>query len=133
MKIAISCKHSLNNVVLIMYKPCLTTIFFHQVLLTFCWSENDMWTLPNGTFEWLEIYETITYFFFWTRIALRKGRKKYLLKYFNLYITLQSSFSWKNFALMKMDSYKVSHMIALLVGTIVSKFLLILNPEYTSV
>ena len=41
-----------------------------------------MWTLPNDTFEWLEIYEPITYFPFWTRISFWKGRKKYFLKYF---------------------------------------------------
>ena len=43
----------------------------------------DMWTLPNGTFEWLESYEPITYFPFLTRISFQKGRKKYFLKYFN--------------------------------------------------
>ena len=42
-----------------------------------------MWTLPNGTFEWLERYEPITYFPFLTRISFQKGRKKYFLKYFN--------------------------------------------------
>ena len=42
-----------------------------------------MWTLPNGTFEWLESYEPITYFPFLTRISFQKGRKKYFLKYFN--------------------------------------------------
>ena len=129
MKTAISCKHSLNNVVFIMYKPSLihftTQIFFikffpHLVgrkvkhLATMQtivsegqsrvkkrgstndyaglpWSKTglkkwsrDMWTLPNGTFEWLGIYEPITYFPFWTRISFRKGRKKHFLKYFNL-------------------------------------------------
>ena len=40
----------------------------------------DMWTLPNGTFEWMEIYDPITYFPFWTRISFRKVRKKYFIK-----------------------------------------------------
>ena len=35
--------------------------------------------------------------------------------------TLQSSFSWRNFTVMRMDSHKVRYMIALLVSTIVSK------------
>ena len=48
----------------------------------------DMWTLPNGTFEFLEIYEPITCFPFWTRISFLKGRKNYLLKYYNLYINV---------------------------------------------
>ena len=47
----------------------------------------DVWTLPNGTFEWLEIYEPIT-FLFWMRICFRIGRKKYFLKYFNLNINV---------------------------------------------
>ena len=51
------------------------------------WSR-DMWTLPNGTFEWLESHETITYFPFLTRISFRKGRKKYFLKYFILNINV---------------------------------------------
>ena len=46
----------------------------------------DMWTLPNGTFEWLDIYEPITYFPIWMRISFRKGRKKNVLKFFNLNI-----------------------------------------------
>ena len=33
-----------------------------------------MWTLPNGTFEWLEICEPITYFPSLTRISFHKGR-----------------------------------------------------------
>ena len=45
-------------------------------------------TLPNGTFEWLESYEPITYFPFLTRISFRKGRKKYFLKHFNLNINV---------------------------------------------
>ena len=48
----------------------------------------DMLTLPNDTFEWLEIYEPITYCLFLTRISFRKGRKKYFLKYFNLNINV---------------------------------------------
>ena len=48
----------------------------------------DMWTLPNGTFEWLESHEPITYFPFLTRISFRKGRKKYFLKYFILNINV---------------------------------------------
>ena len=51
------------------------------------WSR-DMWTLPNGTFQWLEIYEPIAYFPFWTRISFRKGRKKYFVKYFDLNINV---------------------------------------------
>ena len=35
--------------------------------------------------------------------------------------TLQSSFSWRNFTVMRMDSHKVRYMIALLASTIVSK------------
>ena len=34
----------------------------------------DMRMLPNGTFDWLEIYEPITYFPFSTRISLYKSR-----------------------------------------------------------
>ena len=48
----------------------------------------DMWTLPNSTFEWLEIYEPTVYFPFGTRISFQKGRKKYFLKYFNLNINV---------------------------------------------
>ena len=48
----------------------------------------DMWTLSNGTFEWSEIYEPITYYSFWTRISFWKGRNKYFLKYFNLNINV---------------------------------------------
>ena len=48
----------------------------------------DMWTLPNGTFEWLEIYEPITYFPFLDESFFSKGRKKYFLKYFNLNINV---------------------------------------------
>ena len=48
----------------------------------------DMWTVPIGTFEWLESYELITYFPFLKRITFRKGRKKYFLKYFNLNINV---------------------------------------------
>ena len=47
-----------------------------------------MRNLSNGTFEWLEIYEPITYYPFLTRISFRKGRKKYCLKYFNLNINV---------------------------------------------
>ena len=139
MKTAISYKHSLNNVVLIMYKHSLTyfTITFFSsnsshILLVGKWStlkfywglqtmqtiasdgqsrvkkgvstndyaglprskiwlkkwSRDMWTLPNGTFEWLEIYEPITYYSFWTRISFWKGRKKYFLKNFNLNVNV---------------------------------------------
>ena len=35
--------------------------------------------------------------------------------------TLQSSFSWRNFAVMRINSYKVRYMIVFLVSTIVSK------------
>ena len=48
----------------------------------------DMRTLPNGKFEWLEIYEPITYFPFWTKISFRNGRKKCFLKHFNLNINV---------------------------------------------
>ena len=51
--------------------------------------------LPNGTLEWLEIYEPITYFPFWTRNSFQKARKKYFLKYFNLNISGNKLF--KNF------------------------------------
>ena len=34
----------------------------------------DMWTLTNGTFGWLEIYEPLIYFSFSTRISLYKNR-----------------------------------------------------------
>ena len=34
----------------------------------------DMQMLPNGTFDWMEIYEPITYFPFSTRISLYKNR-----------------------------------------------------------
>ena len=37
------------------------------------WSR-DMWTLTNGTFGWLEIYEPLNYFPFSTRISLYKNR-----------------------------------------------------------
>ena len=61
----------------------------------FRWSKNwlkkwlrDKWTLPNDTFEWLEIYEPITYFPFLTGIIFWKCRKKYFFKYFNLNINV---------------------------------------------
>ena len=43
---------------------------------------------PNGTFQWLKIYEPIVYFHNGTRISFQKGRKKYFLKYFNLNINV---------------------------------------------
>ena len=61
---------------------------YHGVKLGWKKWSRDMWTLPHGTFEWLEIYEPITYFPFWTKISFRKGRKKYFLKHFNLNINV---------------------------------------------
>ena len=39
----------------------------------------DMWTLPNSTFEWLEIYEPTVYFPFGTRISFQKEERNIFL------------------------------------------------------
>ena len=59
----------------------------------------------------------------WRKISVHSMRHR----------TLQSSFSWRNFAVIRMDLHKVRYMIALLVSKLFQKILLILNPEYTSV